>query len=144
MTVILAIIGFALIILEVFTVSTFLIFIAFGFLAASLVSIISDSYILIATVGVVVTLLSIKLLRSKFTKYAQPNGQVQTSYNELIGKFAIMESDYTANGVDVGQARVSGVDWSVQCATNGSEFTAGERVKIKKIEGARLIIDRED
>lgn len=144
MTVTLAIIGLVLVLLEVFTASTFLIFIGFGFLAASLVSLITSNIIVLSIVGVGVSLITIKLLRSKFTKYAQPNGKIQTSYNELIGKYAIMQSDYTSNAVDVGVARVSGVDWSVQCETNGLTFAAGERVKIIKIEGVRLIIDRED
>ncbi len=144
MTLILAMIGIALIVLEVFTASTFFIWIAVGFIAASLTSLITTNVVIIGFVGVLATLLSLALLRTSYAKYILPKENAQTSYNELIGKHAIMQEDYTSNGVDVGLARVGGVDWSVQCDTSGVEFLEGQRVIIKKIEGVRLIIDREE
>lgn len=144
MTFVLAIIGIVLIGLEIFTSSTFLVFIGVGFIAASLVSLLTTNLIIISVVGVLVTLVSIGLLRKKYAHYMQPKAHTQTSYNELIGKHAIMLEDYTANGVDIGLVRVTGIDWSVQCETLGLSFKEGESVIIQKIEGARLIIDKEE
>lgn len=142
-TLILAIIGIALIVVEVITASTFAIWIAVGFLCASLTSLVTDNLIIIALVGTVAMLLSVAVLRTKYIKYFLPKERKETSYNELLGKHAILQDDYTSNGVDVGVARVQGVDWSVQCEQSGVEFTKGERVVIKKIEGVRLIIEKE-
>lgn len=144
MTIILAVIGVGLIVLEVFTASTFFIWIAVGFIAASLVSLTTESIVVIAICGVVATLLSLGLLRTRYAKYILPKENAKTAFNELIGEHAIMEADYTSNGVDVGVARASGASWSVQCAVSGVTFTKGERVVIEKIEGARLIIAREE
>lgn len=144
MTLILAIIGLALIVLEVFTASTFFIWIAVGFLCASLVSLVTSNLIVLAIVGVVTTLLSVAVLKAKYVELVLPAERTKTSYNELIDKHAIMQEDYDSNGVDVGLARVQGVDWSVQCEESGVHFEKDERVVIKKIEGVRLIIERED
>lgn len=144
MTIELLVIGLALIGLEVFTASTFFIFLGLGFLGASFVSLLTDSVIVISLVGIVVSVISLVSLRAIYVQLVLPKEKTQTSYNGLIGKHAIMQDDYTSNGVDVGLARVSGTDWSVQCETNNLTFTKGERVAIKKIEGARLIIDREE
>ncbi len=144
MTLILAIIGLALIVLEVFTASTFFIWIAVGFLCASLASLVTSNIIVLAIIGIATTLISVALLKSKYMELVLPAERTKTSYNELIGKHAIMQADYESNGVDVGLARVQGVDWSVQCEQSGVNFKKGERVVIKKIEGVRLIIERED
>lgn len=143
MTFILAIIGIILVGVEVVTASTFFIWIAIGFLCASLTSIVTSNIIIIAFVGIITAVGSIVGLKDKYIKYIQPK-DTPTTYNELIGKFAIMQADYTSNGVDVGLARVGGVDWTVQCATSHVSFKAGERVVIRKIEGVRLIIEREE
>lgn len=144
MTIELLVIGLVLIGLEVFTASTFFIFLGLGFLAASLVSLVTDSVIVISLVGIVVSVISLVSLRTMYVQLVLPKEKTKTSYNGLIGKHAIMQDDYTSNGVDVGLARVSGTDWSVQCETNNLAFTKGERVVIRKIEGVRLIIDREE
>lgn len=144
MTLILALIGIGLIALEVFTASTFFIWIAVGFLCASLVSLVTSNIIIIVFVGVIATLVSVASLRSKYAKLIMPKENAQTSYNELIGKHAIMVEDYTSNGVDVGLGRAQGVDWSVWCETPGIKFSEGERVVIKKIEGVRLVVEREE
>lgn len=144
MTLILALIGAALLVLEVITASTFFIWIAVGFFCASLVSLITSNLIIVAAVGIVATLLSVASLRSRYAKWILPKENAKTSYNELIGKHAIMQADYTSNGVDVGLARVGGVDWSVQCLQAGQKFSKEERVVIKKIEGVRLIVEREE
>ncbi|WOO87996.1 NfeD family protein [Mollicutes bacterium LVI A0039] len=143
MTLILTIIGIFLIIAEVLTASTFVIWIAIGFLCAALVSLVTSNFVVLAAVGIITTLLSVAVLRTKYVKWVLPKERVETAHNELIGKAAIMKEDYTSNGVDVGIARVGGVDWSVQCETLETSFTAGERVVIKKIEGVRLLIEKE-
>lgn len=144
MTLILAVIGIVLVVLEVATTSTFFIWIAIGFFAASITSLITTNLIVVTIVGIIVTVLSVSLMRTKYARYVLPKNQTPTSYNELIGNHAIMQADYTANGVDVGTARVGGVDWSVQSEQVGNIFQANERVVIKKIEGVRLIIEKEE
>ncbi len=144
MTLILAVIGLVLVILEVVTASTFFIWIAIGFFAACIVSLFTTNVVVIAAFGIVVTVLSVSLMRTKYAKYVLPQKQTPTAYNELIGNHAIMQADYTANGVDVGTARVGGNDWSVQSEQLGNVFFKNERVVIKKIEGVRLIIEKEE
>lgn len=143
MTLILVIIGIVLIMLEVFTASTFFIWIAVGFLSSGLVSLVTSNVIIISAVGIFSTLISVAVLRTRYVKFVMPKERVETAHNELIGKNAIMRDDYTSNGVDVGVARVGGVDWSVQCDESNVNFEAGERVVIKKIEGVRLLIEKE-
>lgn len=144
MTFILAIVGMLLVICEVITISTYFIWIAIGFLAASLASIITTNIIIIATVGILATLLSVGLLKTKYVKYVLPKKRVETAFNELVGKYAIMQENYVSNGVDTGLAKVQGVEWSCQCEEINTHFDKGERVKIIKIEGVRLIIEREE
>lgn len=144
MSVILAIIGVILVIAEVITVSTFFIWIAIGFLVASFVSLFTSNIFIIAMFGIVASVASVMLLKTSYVKYVLPKKRTETAFNELIGKHAIMQEDYTSNGVDKGLARVGGVDWSVQCEESGIKFEAGQRVTIKKIEGVRLIIEEEE
>ncbi len=144
MTYILAAIGVVLLILEVITISTFLVWIAIGFFAASLTSIFTTNIFIIAFVGTVATILSLLVLKTKYVKLVMPKKREETAFNELIGKHAIMQADYFANGVDIGLARVGGIDWSVQSKEEGLEYTTGERVLIHRIEGVRLIIGKEE
>ncbi|WOO86398.1 NfeD family protein [Mollicutes bacterium LVI A0039] len=143
MSFILIIIGIVLVVLEALTASTFIIWIAFGFLCAALTSFATSNIIIIATVGIVTTLLSVALLRTKYVRWILPKNRTETSYNEIIGKKAVMKEDYTADGVSVGVATINGVDWSVQCETDNLTFIKGERVMILKIEGVRLFIEKE-
>lgn len=144
MSVILAIIGVVLVITEVITVSTFFIWIAIGFFVASLVSLFVSNIFIIAIFGIVASVASVMLLKTSYVKWVLPKKRTETAFNELIGKHAIMQEDYISNGVDNGLARVGGVDWSVQCEELGIKFEEGQRVIIKKIEGVRLIIEREE
>ncbi len=144
MTYILAAIGVVLLILEVITISTFLVWIAIGFIAASIVSIFTTNIFIIAFVGVAATVLSLLVLKTKYVRLVMPKTREETAFNELIGKHAIMQNDYVVNGVDIGLARVAGIDWSVQGQVEDQIFAQGERVLILRIEGVRLIIGKED
>lgn len=143
-SVILAIIGVVLVIAEVITISTFFIWIAIGFFVAAFVAIFTSNIFVITIFGIVASVASVMLLKTSYVKYVLPKKRTETAFNELIGKHAIMLEEYTSNGVDNGLARVGGVDWSVQCEESGIKFEEGQRVVIKKIEGVRLIIEREE
>ncbi len=143
MTLILLIVGIVLIILEAITTSTFLIWIGFGFICASIVSLLTESIFIILVVGIIGSIISVALFKKEYVKIVKEGGNIPTSYNENIGKKATMITDYKSDGVATGRAIVNGMEWSVQAKGNDLSFSKGELVYIKKIEGVRLIIEKE-
>lgn len=139
---ILLIIGIILIGLEALTVSTFLIWIAIGFIVASFAALFTTNIWVVLVIGIISTTISVVLFKDKYRKFILPQNETKTSYNEFIGKFAIMEANYKADGVAVGRANISGQNWSVYNAGPEMEFKSGEKVIVKKIEGVRLIIEK--
>ncbi len=144
MTLILFVVGVVLIILEMLTVSTFLIWPGIGVLVAAFASLFTSNVLVLAIVFAIATLVSIGLLKTKYIKLVMPKKKTETSYNEYIGKHAILINDYIANGVDNGIVRLNGVEWSVKSKKIDESFKAGERVTIIAIEGVHLIIGKEE
>ncbi len=144
MTLILFVIGIVLIILEMMTVSTFLIWPGIGVLVAAFASLFTSNVLVLAIVFAIATLISVGLLKTEYIKLVMPKEKTETSYNEYIGKHAILINDYIANGVDNGVVRLNGVEWSVKSKNLDESFKAGERVTIIAIEGVHLIIGKEE
>jgi membrane protein implicated in regulation of membrane protease activity len=64
--------------------------------------------------------------------------RVGTNADRLIGTVAVVSQDID-NLAQTGRAEISGVSWMARSA-GGEKISAGEKVKIEKIEGVKLIV----
>ncbi len=141
LTVILSIIALILLIVEIFTTSTILVFIACGFLTASVVSMYSESYLLMIFCGTIVTIITIVFFRSKLKNKYLAGETHKTSYEELIGKKAVIVKGFKANGVDTGIVRINGVEWQA-IAEDNLEYLDQDYVTILKIVGTKIYVSK--
>lgn len=65
--------------------------------------------------------------------------KINTNIDELIGKDAIVTRDIN-NIQGEGEAKVNGNTWTAR-SVDGSEIPEGKIVKVKKIEGVKLIVE---
>ncbi len=138
------IVALLLIVVEVLTVSTFFIWVSLGVFASALTSLVTDNVVIITLVGIVITILSLVMLRTKYFNYARPKKIEATAYEKLIGKKATMLEDYLTNGANTSSAKVDGVIWTVICETSATKFNKNEIVLIEDVVGSKLVIRKED
>lgn len=142
MTIILAIIGLLLIILEAITVSTFFIWLGIGFLGAAIIAYFTSNVLIIVLGGIIITLLSVMVFKPRYLKSIQPNGSVKTSYNQLVGSTVKMLEDYDYDGTNTATAIVKSITWTVEAKQMNASFKKDELVVVKAIDGAKLIIEK--
>lgn len=140
---ILIIIGLILIILEIFTVTTLLIWIGIGFLAAALISLFTSNPIILLIAGTIVCLLTMAIFRDKFKNGLLAGKQTKTSYEELIGKKAKITTEFIGNGVNRGTLKINGVEW-IALACDNEVYKTDEIVIITKIDGAKMHVKKEE
>lgn len=140
---ILIVIGLILIILEIFTVTTLLIWIGIGFLAAAFTSLFTSNPIILLVVGTVACLLTMVIFRDKFKNGLLAGKQTKTSYEELIGKKAQITTGFIGNDVNRGTLKINGVEW-IALANDNQVYEVNEIVIIKKIDGAKMHVEKEE
>lgn len=64
--------------------------------------------------------------------------KVSTNADRLIGTVAVVSEDID-NLAQTGRAQISGVSWMAR-SSDGSKIAKGERVKVERIEGVKLIV----
>lgn len=128
---ILLVVSILLLILEIFTVSTFFLWIAIGVLFSSFVALFTNNLLILLICGSVVSVISIYLFRSKYISRIK-KGNVKTSYEEQIGEKGEVVVAFKGNSTEIGRVKVGGLDWSA-ISSEEVDFAKGDIVVIKEI-----------
>lgn len=131
--------GLVLLIGEVFTPGFVLACFAMGCGAAALLAALKVGMTMQAIAFTAVSFASLFLIRPLFARVF-PGGQgVKTNTDALIGKTGIV-SQAPQSALGTWRAMVDGEDWSV-VAIEEAPLEAGQKVKVIKVDGSRLIVE---
>lgn len=123
--------------IEIATVSLVSIwFVASGIVAMILSFFIEDTAI-ITTVFILLGIFLLVLSRPIVNKLRSKDNE-KTNLDRIIGESAIVTGDIKKN--EVGEVKVDGKRWS---AISKEKCLKGDRVKILKIDGVKLIVEKE-
>lgn len=125
-------------IIEITTINlTTLWFIISGIVALVLSFFVTNELILLSVfiAGGVILLITTKPILKKYMKVKN----VPTNLDRIIGLVGTVTEDIT-NG-DIGEVKVDGKRWS---AVSKEDLLTGEKVIVKKIDGVKLVVRRED
>lgn len=123
--------------IEIATVSLVSIwFVASGIVAMILSFFIEDTAI-ITTVFILLGIFLLVLSRPIVNKLRSKDNE-KTNLDRIIGESAIVTEDIKKN--EVGEVKVDGKRWS---AISKEKCLKGDRVKILKIDGVKLIVEKE-
>lgn len=78
-------------------------------------------------------------LRPIYKKYIKTK-KIRTNVDALIGNIGLVTVDI-CNEESIGLVKINGQIWSAK-SNNGKEILAGNKVKILKIEGVKLIVEK--
>ena len=136
-----AIIWFALLVVfiwaEASTVTMVSVWFAIGALAAVITALLGGEVWLQVVVFVVVSGVSLALLRPVAQKYFTPR-ITRTNVDALTGKTCQVVADID-NPTAAGQVKIGDVEWSAR-STDGSPIPAGTQVKIDRVEGVKVYV----
>ncbi len=128
----------ALAVLEAATVQLVSLWFACGALCAMAASFFTDSIMAQSIVFVVCSVLFLLIAR-RYVKRLTEN-KTATNTDMLIGKTAILKE--ATDDMVTGTLSVNGLIWTA--LSEGGRIEAGERVRIVKIDGVKLIVRKED
>lgn len=131
------IVAVALAVLEAATVQLVSLWFACGALCAMVASFFTDSITLQSIVFIVCSVLFLLIAR-KYVKRLTEN-KTATNTDMLIGKTAILKE--ATDEMVTGSLSVNGLTWTA--LSEGGRLEAGEKVKIIRIDGVKLIVRRE-
>lgn len=124
--------------IEVATMALTTIWFAGGAFVAFLLSLLGAGVEVQLAVFVVVSFLLLFLTRPFASRYINSN-TVKTNAESLIGKEARV-IDEINNDMGTGVAVVNGQEWTARAAENSDIYAAGTKVRIKEIQGVKLIV----
>ncbi len=93
-------------------------------------------------VFVIVSLVLLFFTRPLAQKYLN-SGTTRTNAEALIGRTVRVTGDIS-NLKDEGQVTVSGLEWTARSSDDTQVFRKGDLVKIVRIEGVKLIVEKSD
>ena len=93
------------------------------------------------TVFVLVSAVLLLITRPLVKKRLEQN-KVATNADSLVGKETIVTNGIS-NLNETGSVKIGGVEWAAR-SLNGENISAGETVKIEKIEGVKLIVSKKE
>ena len=126
-------------IVEAATMGINFIWFSVGSLAAMICAMLGGRIWLQAVVFVVVTAVTLLYTKPLVKKYIQGRHQ-PTNADRCIGKVAVVTEEID-NISAKGQVSVNGTVWTARSA-DGSVIPKDEKVKIEKIEGVKVIVNR--
>ncbi len=128
-------------ILEAATYQLVSVWFAFGAIGGLIASVLGGGFYTQAIVFIVISALCLIILRPLSIKLMK-NQNIKTNTDSLIGKMVLITEEVD-NNAGKGQGKINGSVWSVRSA-DGSDIPVGESVKIIKIEGVKLIVEKEE
>ena len=111
-----------------------------GAFSAALASFFTNVFVLQVLVFAVVTLILLIVTRPLALKKLNTK-TVKTNVNAIVGMTAVAESDISENGK--GDVRVDGKLWTAVIDKGSSAVCKGDTVKVKAVEGVKLIVAAE-
>ena len=125
-----------LVLVELMTVNLLTIWFAFGAIASFFVSLLNDSISLQLGVFVLVSVISLAVLRDVLIK-VKDKRMIPTNLDRVIGDVGIVTEEI--NSFDVGEVKVDGKRWS---AISDKKIEVNSKVKILAIDGVKLKCQR--
>lgn len=127
-----------LLFIELITVNLVTIWFALGALAAMVVSIFVESYIIQIVIFIIVSIVSL-IVTKTFVKKFKAFKTTPTNSDMVIGKCGIVTKKIENN--KYGEVKIFGNTWS---ATSNKEIDVNTKVKVLSIEGVKLIVEKEE
>lgn len=126
---------------EIMTLGLTSIWFAGAAVVAAILALIGIPFLIQMLIFVVVTCLLFALTRPIAKRYL--NNKVQkTNTDALIGQRAIVKE--TINNMESrGRVQLNGQDWTARSIEAGEIIPAGSEVTVRKIQGVKLIVERE-
>ena len=137
MTMIWLIAFLGLLLLEFLTVGLVSIWFAVGALAALITTFITKSIAIQTIVFIVVSIVALVFTRPLLKKFKSA-GFEPTNTDRVIGKVAEVTKEISPN--QYGEVVIFGTEWM---AASEEKQAVGTKVVVKKIDGAKLIVERE-
>jgi membrane protein implicated in regulation of membrane protease activity len=138
------VIGIALAIAEAFTASLLIIFFAAGALAAAGAAALGANFLLQVIVFAVVSGLSVVALRPIVLRHAKPaieTGDLPIGLEALAHSHGTVLEEVDGNH---GMIRIDGELWQARSFDGAEKYLVGEHVRIIKVDGATVIVWRDD
>ena len=130
-------VGLLAVVLELLTASALVsIWFAVGACAAALVSLLDFSIGIQIAVFVIMSFLSMLIVRPVAARYLRGN-VVRTNADRYIGEKGIVTKKITSN--DWGEVKIQGTIWHA-VSVEDEEIEEGSRVNVVAIEGAKLLV----
>ena len=125
-------------VIELVTVNLVTIWFAIGAILAMLCSLITDSIVVQGVVFLVSSILVLVLTRPLMKKF-KGFDRIPTNSDRVIGKIGEVTAKIEKN--KYGEVKVFGNVWT---ATSNQVLNVGEHVKVKAIDGVKLIVEKEE
>lgn len=128
-----------LLLIELATVNLVSIWFAIGSLAAFITSFFTDSILIQLLIFVVISVVSLFITLPIVKKFKSKEKIVPTNLDRVIGKEVDVVKKIKPN--HYGEVEVFGTTWT---ATSKDTFKVGEKAKVVKMDGVKLIVEREE
>lgn len=129
---------FAFLIIEALSFNLITIWFAFGSLCAFISTYFTDNLIIQIVVFTFFTIISLIFTKPLLDKFINKN-IIKTNIDMIIGKVGIVTKQI--NELSPGRVKVSGKEWM---ALSNSHIDEGKKVRVLKIEGAKIIVREEE
>lgn len=129
---------FAFLIIEALSFNLITIWFSFGSLCAFISTYFTDNLIIQIVVFTFFTIISLIFTKPLLDKFINKN-VIKTNIDMIIGKIGIVTKEI--NELSPGRVKVSGKDWM---AVSNSHIDEGKKVRVLKIEGAKIIVREEE
>lgn len=132
------VIAIVLIVIEAVTVNIVSIWFVISSLIAMIVSLFTDNLVIQIGVFVIVGVILLFLTKPIIDKYLKQKN-IKTNLDRVIGMTGIVTEEIKKNSI--GEIKVDGKRWS---AISNVKIPVGENVKVLKIDGVKLIVEKEN
>ncbi len=124
--------------IEIFTVGLVCIWFVASALVSLLISFFTDNIFITGSVFAILGIVLLIFTRPIVTKL-KTTEDAKTNLDRIVGSVAIVTEDITKNCI--GEVKVDGKRWS---AVSNDKLTKGDTAKVLKIDGVKLVVERED
>lgn len=132
------VIAIVLTVIEAMTVNIVSIWFVISSLMAMIVSLFTDNLVIQIGVFVIVGVILLLLTKPIIDKYLKQKN-IKTNLDRVIGMTGIVTEEIKKNSV--GEIKVDGKRWS---AISNMKIPVGHNVKVLKIDGVKLIVEKEN
>ena len=128
-------------VLEGFTVSLVTVWFAVGGVVSMIASLLGANLPVQIAIFFAVSIILLIFTRPILVKHLKL-GKEKNNLDQIIGKVALVTSDIEP--FNSGHVKLNGIIWTAIAAEQDKSYAIGERVKVTKIEGVKLIVTSEE